>query len=167
MLSAEDCINVEIENFLSLCRYATVHCGIRTSMNEPHVQNQSKSHPFQNSKCAIIIIFMFPSTADQIKNQSRVLDEASGDRETGCSCLRHQVPEHVGAVLQPPQNLPEKSSRRRVLDFPQRVRSLRRERHLARDQEPQKRLENFLISSLFERNVPASVWFTFVHPKQH
>ena len=33
--SAVDCINAEIENFLSLCVNATVHCRIHTSVNEP------------------------------------------------------------------------------------------------------------------------------------
>ena len=33
--SAVDCVNTEIENFLSLCRNANVHCGTRTSVNEP------------------------------------------------------------------------------------------------------------------------------------
>ena len=33
--SAVDCINAEIEKFLSLCRNTTVHCRIRTSVNEP------------------------------------------------------------------------------------------------------------------------------------
>ena len=33
--SAVDCVNAEMENFLSLCRNATDHCGILISMNEP------------------------------------------------------------------------------------------------------------------------------------
>ena len=33
--SEVDCINAEIEKFLSLCRNTTVHCRIRTSVNEP------------------------------------------------------------------------------------------------------------------------------------
>ena len=33
--SAVDCVNAEIEIFLSLWRNATVHCGIRTGVNGP------------------------------------------------------------------------------------------------------------------------------------
>ena len=33
--STVDCINAEIGIFLSFCDNATVHCGIRTSVNEP------------------------------------------------------------------------------------------------------------------------------------
>ena len=33
--SAVDFVNAEKEKFLSLCGNATVHCGIRTSVNEP------------------------------------------------------------------------------------------------------------------------------------
>ena len=33
--SAVDWVNAEIENVLSLCRNAYVHCGNRTSVNEP------------------------------------------------------------------------------------------------------------------------------------
>ena len=36
--STVDCINTEIEKFLSLCGNATVHCGICTSVNEPLIQ---------------------------------------------------------------------------------------------------------------------------------
>ena len=32
--SAVDCVNTEIENFLTLCGNANVHCGICTSVNE-------------------------------------------------------------------------------------------------------------------------------------
>ena len=35
--SAVDCVNVEIDNFLYLCRNATVHYGIRTSVIKPLV----------------------------------------------------------------------------------------------------------------------------------
>ena len=35
--SAVDCVNIEIDNFLYLCRNATVHCGIRTRVNKPLV----------------------------------------------------------------------------------------------------------------------------------
>ena len=37
--SAMDCGNSEIGNFLSLCVNPTVHCGIRTSLNEPEDTN--------------------------------------------------------------------------------------------------------------------------------
>ena len=33
--SAVDRVHAEIEKFISLCRNATVHCGIRTSVNKP------------------------------------------------------------------------------------------------------------------------------------
>ena len=33
--SEVNCVNTELGNFLSLCRNTTVHCRIRTFMNEP------------------------------------------------------------------------------------------------------------------------------------
>ena len=54
MDSGEDCVNAEIENFLSLCRNATVHCLIHSCESGFRCLN---SEVVNNSNIQKIIIF--------------------------------------------------------------------------------------------------------------
>ena len=45
MFSAVDCINAGIENFRSLCRNVSVHCGICNSVNEPLERSERDIFP--------------------------------------------------------------------------------------------------------------------------
>ena len=67
--SAVDCVNAELGFYLSLRGNATVHCGIRTSVNEPFAYTG-----VLNGQSPIFFVVNFRSFQVQILYRKRIVD---------------------------------------------------------------------------------------------